>query len=321
MKIMKRVISLVMAVIMLITGTPALQASELALDRAQMAELQKEILQDVKADVNIVPEYTKLMNHYQQAKKNVEERLNKLNDIELTEEQQKAVEEYVNQLKEKAEELAKTEEYEIVPKEERRIVAFNTLLFADFEEISEDIADFWDQGISNKLVLIGGGTLVLSLLAIPIAIKFEIGWLIGASTVALKLGTGLILGALMIVLFTNSYIPVINFSLDAEETNKVFSEKPFEYLSKIENEAEYANLNKKCPQLLKDAVDIEYDTSLNVTSQNIKEKLYIGSLDWYKMSTEERADYLHNFAERLRAESKAGAKEQFNNLRIGLEER
>lgn len=308
MKTIKRVISLVMAVIMLITGTPVLQASDLAFDRAQMKELQKEISQDVKVGIYVDELPVKLMNRYKQAKKNSELMLKKLNKIQLTEEQQKAAEEFINQLKEKAEELAKTEEYEIVPKPERQAAAFNSILF---DSILFDGDEYHGLGYCGaNMIVIGALTGGLGLIISEIALNIDILplWLGDVGIYAVQGGTVLVfigLGLLIISLFSGAYRTVMDFGLDAKETAEVFSKKPFVFLSKFENEVEYRNLYNKCPELLQDAVDIEYYTSLNVTPQNMKEKLYIGSLEWYKASTEERAAYLHEFAERLRDEAKS----------------
>lgn len=304
MKTMKKIISLTMAVIMLITGTPALQASEFALDRAQLAELQKEILPDLKQNLNQEKNpVNELMDRYQEAKKNAEEMAKELNKIQLTEKQQKEITDSINQLKEKAEELAKTEEYaKFVPKKDRKAAALNDLL------LKIDFDDIWNRDFGFGLGMVGVGGLLISAIIIFLYEDFPFMipmWLGDVAAGSFAGGAALVIGAIIITLFSNAYTPIISWDLSAEETAKVFSEKPFTYLAKFENGAEYANLNNKCPQLLKDAVDIEYYTSFKVTPQNMKDKLYIGSLEWYKMTTEERAAYLHNFAERLRAESKS----------------
>ena len=292
-----------MAVIMLITGTPALQASDLAFDRAQMKELQKEISQDVKVGIYVDELPVKLMNRYQQAKNNVEAMAKELNKIQLTEEQQKEITDSINQLNEEAEELAKTEEYvKFVPKSERKAAAFNSILFLNFLDYLRPYEN------EAKIFFMGAATSLLGLVIyfIDYSSIVEIPYWLGiAGDVVTVAGLAIIIGTLIVLLFSGAYRPVMDFGLDAKETAEVFSKKPFVFLSKFENEVEYRNLYGKCPELLKDAVDIEYYTSLNITPQNMKEKLYIGSLEWYKASTEERAAYLHEFAERLRDEAKS----------------
>ncbi len=321
MKTMKKIISLTMAVIMLITGSPVLQASDLALDRAQMAGLQQEILQDVK--INVPNPVRALKALHDKATENNKARLAEFNE-KIQGEALEAVKEHLNGLKEQAKALAKSEEYLIVPKPERLLVAFNTLLSVNLDsdcerkirEISADIT----LGLSVSDFVIG---VALKVVAKTPGITAEAAeYLSGIASGFFRLSLIFFLIRLIEELFIESYTPTIAPSLNAEETSRIFSEKPFTFLATFENEAEYANLYKKCPELLNDAVTIEYYTSLaSVTAEDIKDMSYIGTLGWYKMTTEERSAYLHNFAERLRAEAKAGAKQQFNNSKIGLEER
>ena len=82
--------------------------------------------------------------------------------------------------------------------------------------------------------------------------------------------------------------------------------------------------SQRCAQALNDAVDIEYYVSANPNNfENAKDKLYVGTIDWYEMEPEARAEYLHNFAERLRAEAKAQVQEYKNshNYKIRLAEK
>ena len=138
------------------------------------------------------------------------------------------------------------------------------------------------------------------------------------------------MGGLVIRFFGGAYTPAIAPAFDEEKTLQRFTEKPFDYLADFERknkEFEYANIYNKGPkaaQVLNDVVDIEYYVSINPQNlENAKEKLYIGTIDWYEMEPEARAEYLHNFAERLRTEAKANALEysSTHSLKKGLAEK
>ncbi len=120
------------------------------------------------------------------------------------------------------------------------------------------------------------------------------------------------MGGLLIRFLGGAYTPSISPAFDEKKVFGRFTEKPFEYLAdfdKKNKEFEYANVygkSQRCAQALNDAVDIEYYVSANPNNfENAKDKLYVGTIDWYEMEPEARAEYLHNFAERLRAEAKA----------------
>ena len=322
MKTTKRIICLAMAVIMLITGTPALQAGEaFNLDKTQMKELRQDILQDLNKDILKVKDPVKeLMARYQQAKKNAEARLQEINKVQLTEDQQKAAEEHVNQLKEKAEELAKTEEYVLyVPKPERQAAAFNGILLTDILLTSDDLENYAFKAFYTGVVME-----ILGLILIYIEdVRRTPKWF-KILTRTNRTAGFLIIAEALFVMFVSAYTPMIAPSLGAEETCELFSEKPFYFLAKFDEQKEaayneFANMYGKCPQALQDAVLIEEVVSANPNSQNMKEKLYIGSLGWYKDSVKDRTDYLHNFAERLRVESKM--KTSKFSKKVGLEEK
>ena len=332
MKTIRRAISLVMAVIMLITGTPALQASDLALDRAQIVELQQEILQDV--EINVPDPVQILRARYDKSVENNELSLARLNE-KLQGEAVEAIKERLNGLKEQAKELAKSERYTKISREERKQVALNSLVFSEIKEIFQD-QDFLESFGDGLLWASAGCMAVGSIIKLIHWTRWGFAHFsyfspgatpgyfksLAAGEGFLSTGVILLVATIIIELFTASYTPVIDLSLNADETSRIFSEKPFTFLARFENGVEYANLNKKCPELLRDAVDIEYYTSLDsATLGNMKDKAYIETIEWYEMTTEDRTTYLHNLAERLRAEARAGVKEQFNNSRIGLEER
>ncbi len=332
MKRINNAISLVMAVVMLITGTPALQASELALDRAQMAELQKEILQNVKLDFNSTKDpVQELMDRYEQAKINNEARIKELSEINEVEVE--AAKEYLEKLKEDVKKAAKTEAYAKIPRKERKIVALSTNLFDRIRDVEREVLETDDtleivayeiMTVSVISIVVGGllwglGTLFGHLIDdAGLIITGKVGKVI----CAVGYGTFVALTFLLLVreLCTISYKPVISSTMSVNDTIKVFSEKPFMFLDQFENVYEYANLYDKCPELLKDAVDIEFYVSSNPNLRNMKDKLFTQTIYWYQKKPQERVAELHKLAERLRAEAKAGAKEQFNNLKVGLEE-
>ena len=316
MKTIKKVISSIVAVIMLITDYPVLQAGDIVLnvDRTQIAELQKEILQDVKVDLNKSKDPVKdLMDRYKQAKLNTE--------AEIKKKAQEAWNEYVNKLKDK---------------NTRNQVVLSTILFMmiEYEAKYRKVSSFiWKEPVCVLGISEVGSTSVMNTTSsmLESALKghriggklsFDVMDLFDFNNTAgcIKTGSTIALLATVVMKLPMGYTPVIHPSLNENETTRMFSEQPFEFLNQFEQQRfEYENLYKKCPELLRDSVDIEFYVSLNPSLENMRAKLFTTTSDWKTLSIEERKAYLKDLSERLRAEAKAGTKQQFNNLRIGLE--
>ena len=308
MKQIKKLISLIMAVIILFAATPALQAGDFALDRAQMAELQEEILQNVKTDINPIKDPAQaLMDRYEQAKIKTEAEIRRRNQQAWEEFKKMDIKNQVVL----SSMLFLMIGYEIKYKEIPSIVWGKPVCALGLSATgSSSVMDITAAMIEGLLA--SGGKLpsgILGLFAIN-----NIAWTVRNLSVI-----GLLATATMEL--TISYTPIISPSLDKDETSEIFSKKPFAYLAQFENVFEYSNLYHKCPELLQDSVDIEYYVSCNPTFENMSDKMYVETPEWGKLSLQERKGYLHNLAERLRLESKKGTKEQFNKRRLGLEER
>ena len=128
MKTIKRVISLVMAVIMLFTGTPALQASDLAFDRAQLAELQQEIspLVTDSAEFDGEDEINDDLSSLKKLQRRYKEAIKKYKELDTREARRD-----VKTKKQKALEIAnQMEEFDQFETDERKAeVAFYTFLY------------------------------------------------------------------------------------------------------------------------------------------------------------------------------------------------
>lgn len=324
MKMARKIICLVMSVIMLFTGTPILQAGDLALnlDKAQMAEFQQEILQDVNKNINKPKDPVKeLIDRYNQALANYEARAKDVN-----EQNTEAVEARIKEIEREAEIEMTDEKYDNIKRKEKKQVAFNSVLYRKLDNMSS----------TDRDVVIGQLLIVTSVSA---AVAFLGIAMIGAETIfsnpmlgfriaqigkVLSIAGGVVaLIALAVAASIYTYTPKISPSATSEETLKIFSEKPFAYLAEFHTngEGDFGLIYKKCPQILTDTIDIEYYTSLKFKFEDEKDKIFTKTIDWRKSITpEKRADYLHQFAERLRSEAREGTKEQFRNLKVGLEE-
>ena len=217
-------------------------------------------------------------------------------------------------------------------KDERKKVALTTGVYERFYKklyYSHDFYNFWKEYrdvlffISMMTLLSGGLSYLLSVVLDKTLLTY-----VGTSFVLISIV--MMMAWILIELTVSAYTPSIAPVFDEEKTLQMFTEKPFEYLAdfdKKNEEFEYANVynrSQRCAQALNDAVDIEYYLSISLNSiQNVKDKLYIGTIDWYEMEPEARAEYLHNFAERLRTEAQAKELEYSNthSLKKGLAER
>lgn len=245
--------------------------------------------------------------------------------------------ELIKQVSQKIEDEASTARYKKVIKNkgERKSVAANTALYTNsFWDLVQKQDFFFEEICDYDQICLG----------ILIALRSILVYVIGTGVVLFSetikneilhnvlaySGGTIILMAFLLIFFSAAYSPSIAPAFDEKEVFRRFTEKPFEYLAdfdKKNKEFEYANVygkSHRCAQVLNDAVDIEYYVSANPNNfENVKEKLYVGTIDWYEMEPEARAEYLHNFAERLRAEAKAQVQEYKNShsQRIGLAEK
>ena len=379
MKTMKKILSVVMSAVILISTNTALQAAKI--DTAQMQEikeLRENIIKEVKREklYSDIPEPEELQARYAQAVNNnkakaerilaelkaenqateeqeekakgfVEELQNELQQVSKNSQlsvygffkknQNKYIDEetmkLIKQVEQEAEETIKKDSRykKIKDKKERKKVALYTNIFMKDDRITEIGKIF--AGVSAVLVFlcalqifnlfVGCETSLLTILfekLFNLSIDFQELEIMGGVV-------GLIM-FIILVLCTNSYVPKIAFGFDDEKVFQMFTEKPFDYLADFNNIAEYINIykrNHKAAQVLNDAVDIEYYLSLNPNPslEDAKEKLYTQTIDWYDLTADQKAEYLHTFAERLRTEAKAKTLEQtkLNNHKKGLAEK
>lgn len=311
MKILNKIISLIMAVIMMITATPVLQAADFTaeLDRAELNELKKEINSSVKVkfdEVNPlfegIPSLETLKQRYDIARKNYEQNLKSFSKQE-TKQSKEDYERYIEFLKQEAQKRIETDSrYDgFMSEEEQKQVAFYTVLLEEMEKSDEER----DIYCTKRAGDIGVG-LFVGILAATIAYE---SW---ASTAGVIIAGGVgatVAMLLMFLLISPAKQPVFNPALFPQELIADFLSNPFLNLALfnqrgVDDFGVFYVKNRDCAQVLYDAVDIEYYTSLNPSVENMRARLYTQAIDWHYLTTEQRVDYIHNLAERLRAEAK-----------------
>ena len=307
MKTTKKIISSLMAVIMFISGSPVLQATE-------FAGLQSEILTIVKDGVNYqetdeIPSVRTLKKRYEKAMEIYEADFQTFSNID--ENEIEIYKGYIDKLKIEAQQRVKTEENKYAgfkSKKEKEEVAFYTVLLEDMRKHNDVYnRDFWQVIRDNSYVT-------------GIAGIMSIGGLIlvrkGSKTLLKRIGFAAVTGSFIMValewmshLFAQPSKPYFIPILSANETLEVFMEKPFYHLanfdkSGVDDFALFYNKSQKCSEVLYDAVDIEYHTAMNPTEKNMMDRIYTQTVDWNNLSTELKVQHLHNLATRLRLEAK-----------------
>ena len=121
-------------------------------------------------------------------------------------------------------------------------------------------------------------------------------------------GIGGAIAMFLMFTFVSPSKPVFSPSLFSEETISAFLVNPFSNLVLFDTRANDSEMfygkSEDCARLLYDTVDIEYYISRNLSIENMRARLYTQTIDWHDLTTEQKADYIHNLAERLRAEAK-----------------
>lgn len=316
MKVLKKVISLTMAVIMLVTASPILQAAEFStsLDRAEIKELMSNLNSSLYETMGKdweplyqgIPNVETLKKRYNLAIKNYKENLKEVSNRYDDRETKK----YIEYLKQQAEQRVKDDpRYEGFRSDEEKIqAAFYTVLFEELEKGTSIENEYSANLTGSTLLLVGGIMVGVVCLAIGLSVV-ESSWLFTLG------GVGAILGA--ILLFVErpdySYFSDINVADKNYRTivamQSKFLENPFMALAqfgkgRVDDFVVFYNEYKDCAQVLYDAVDIEYYTSMNQTVENMKARIYTQTVDWRNLTVGEQTTYLHNLAERLRAEAK-----------------
>lgn len=310
MKILNKIISLTMAVIMMLTATPVLQAADFTaeLDRAELNELKKEIKTSIIEDLpevssiyyNGIPDVKTIKERYAIARENYEQNLKAFAKQE-TKQSKKDYERYIDFLKQEAKKRIKTDSRfdGFKSEREKEQVAFYTVLLEEMENSKEESRRYYGYIVGDICVGLIVGIIVG-------AIAYESNATIIGEIIAGSIG-GAIAMFLMFT-FVSPSKPVFSPSLFPEEAISAFLVNPFSNLALFDKRASdsemfYSKSNESA-RLLYDAVNIEYYTSLNPSVENLHARLYTQTIDWHYLTTEQRADYIHNLAGRLRAEAK-----------------
>ncbi len=315
MKILNKIISLTMAVIMLITATPVLQAAEFSttLDMAELNELREEISssmpepRELKTTKNYegIPSIKKLKQRYAEAEENYKQAIKDFTK-NTNEQELENYKLYIEKLKSEAKLKAKTnKEYNGFSSEEERYEAnFYTLLLGDMERARQTEDFFFNDRLQRAACVTVCGLLGVALGFVSefVVSSVSFTWLtIGGGLI------GLVLGALLI---PPAEMPMIDPNLSADLMKYEFLKNPFRYAALFNKHGyddftTFYSQSEGCAQILYDVIDIEYYISRNPNMDNVICSIYTRSNKWKDLDTEKRVVYLHNLAERLRAEAKS----------------
>ena len=323
MKIMNKIVSLIMTVVMLFTATPVLQAADFAteLDRSELNELRKEISvsisetmfkKDPKSENQLyenVPGVDVLKKRYDLALENYKENLKIYANENNSKENAKYIEELREIAKQKIQDNPKLY-YGFHSEQEKERIAFYTVLYEEMEKASSVERHFdniWDLKFLGFIGYVTGAVLAICGLTYTASSLYFVG-----ITVAGVSFLTMLVGLLFPIPSPKSYFNDINTSYNSESTinrmKEKFLEDPFLALSMfgkggVDDFALFYIKNQSCAQLLYDAIDIEYYVSKNQNLGNMQARLYSQTIYWQDLTNNQRADYIHNLAERLRAEA------------------
>lgn len=312
MKTLNKIISLTMVVIILITASPVLQAADFfaALNKAELKELREEISSSLpEHELKILPRLSDIKQRYKKAIVNYKNNLKVISE-DSSKKNIQDYEEYLQFLREEARKrIRKDARYDgFQSEEEKEQVAFYTILVEELTNAQQ----YKDDRYKERFYC------VVDSMAVTVFVGLGLGMLVTyltevfldlADEVSVPLGMGTMFGVMAIgALIAVPAKPYFNFNLTPRELLSNFVANPFTAIAKFNTGATddfriVYNKSQSCAQALYDVVDIEYYTSFNPNLENIRARLYTYTIDWYEMTTEDRVDYLHNVAERLRAEA------------------
>ena len=318
MKTAKKVLSLMMSIVMCFTSSSALYAGDfdINLDELHLKELKNEFHQEINNKSH--DDITEIIDRWEHAKKKYKAWSKEIKRIKMEGTEKKVVEEYIGQLeKTKEEHLEQNKErYSKFSKKERDRIAFATVFFLSYNDLRKDFleaAELPAIGISGIISAIGCVMMFVGAFGKSIP-----SWVVN---VGLKIfrggGIGVLASILISLISKSSYAPVLSLSMSAEETCEVFSERPFEILSKFRREIDYQNLYYKCPGLLEGAVGVFHMVSENPNPENLEEMSYVGTIYWHEMTWREREAHFADSLEILKSRNKTT---KFSK-RIGLVEK
>ena len=321
MKTLNKIVSLVMVVIMLITAIPVLQAADFTaeIDKAELNSLRKEIQYSFQNQFNFkkdgaiyegIPSVKTLQKRYEEALDNYYKNFQEFSNSDTKPGVQEA-QQYIEYKKREAKILAKEDKrfQGFASEEEKEEIAFYTLLFRDMKEADEakELRKKWKEFYLDNVAMgfVNGIWAGFVAWAIKEGVKNippkrMIPWMLGGA------GVGTILA---LVLSTDKRFPVFSSELAPEAVKYQFLDNPFRKLSLfntggVDDFAVFYFKGKDFAQILYDAVDIEWYISQNPNMGNMIYRGYPRTLEWQNLTTEQKAAYLHEYAERLRAEVK-----------------
>ena len=298
MKLTKKLISLTMAVIMMITATPILQAEDLAnLDIEELNELKSDIMLSIMDSYDFkeggkideeIPSREELQNRYKEAIK----RYNKLN----TRKARKAVKEKKQEALEIAKQMKEFDQFET--DEEKAEVAFYTFLFDSTLKAEQEMVQAKSNyyGMLSMFSMFGFsiGYIVLGRLVFNLPAATD--WLV------VGVGCGVIASLLALVFISKpagagSVVYHRNWDLIKYD----FLNKPFYSVGDQYNKDKFASLylDEKARPVLRDIVNIEYYVSHNPSTENMMYRIFPHTLYWTKMNPDQQEEYLHKAAEIL----------------------
>ncbi len=310
MKLFNKIIGVTMAVIILFTSFPMRAADfDINLDTQQLNELKREINSSITKEFEEtpllfegIPDLETLRQRYITARENYEQNL-KIFTKQKTKQSKKDYERYIEFLKEEAQKRIQTDsKYDgFINEKEKEQVAFYSVLLEEIEKSDKERETYYNRMIGDIFTGLLAGIVV-----------GVIAYASDANIIGILISGGI--GATIVMLLMFLFIapakqPVFNPSLFPSELIAKFLDNPFLNLAKF-NKREVNDFgafyikSKDCAQVLYDAVDIEYYISRNPTIENMQAEIYTRSIVWHNLTTEKKAEYIHNLAERLRAEAK-----------------
>lgn len=329
MKLLKKAVSLMMAAIMFFATSPVLQAADFVndLDMAKLKELQKGIaasfpkIEVFESNEYTIPDAQTIQKRYQKA---VENNQRMLDEADGDETSTKEKEKYVYSLIDEAVKRVENnpEYYGNKSKEEMLSDALREVLFDEMKQSA-----LTEQKYENaKFEHYVGSAIVTVLIFIE---SIGIAHLIGATSSIAILFTSICAAGVSLVsmlALTDPAKPYFSPNLSPEQAKYQFIKNPTKALASfnkrgVDDFQMFYSKSEDCASVLNDAVDIEYYSSLNPTTENMLAHLYTQTRYWRDLAPEIQETYLHNTAERLRAEAKRNIKEKSNSMKIGLEER
>ena len=351
MKKIKRIISSVIAVIMLFTAAPVLEAEGVFdLNMESLGELQKELNPSIKNQAGVpiqksykgIPDCSELEKLYSKANENYkklyDEVIKKYKGLEELEKNEpiREIKDLIKEIKQRVLKDAQNDVNfeDFKNQEDFDDIALYSYLFYDIKNIEQK------EKTNNKIIGAVGMKVVNEMIQTisedVFVLSQDMGGVIGAKklqTMSVRAASGFVLIPYFLLIPSNS--PSIHtYEIETPYEPLIINKKIFDFLenpfaklalfheSEKDDFEKFFNINRTAAQILFDAVYIEWYISHNPTLSNMKYRIYPHTLEWKTMSSaEERKDKLHEIAEYFRAQSRQGAKEQFSKLRVGLEER